>query len=166
MRLRKRELVDGLGWDLVTTGEIERDEFDNADAIYCLIREGSEVVGCFRAIRCDRPYLARTKFPSLAHHRPYPVHALAWEVSRITVAANRRRFTTSMFLYAAMFHFGQCQEAVSLCGFVDLNHERLFARLGVETERYGEPTEIGRDRLGRPLVVVAGELPLRRQGGL
>lgn len=40
-----------------------------------------------------------------------------------------------------------------------------MTRIGIVTDLLGPPSEIGVDRFGRPIVVVAGELPLRLQGG-
>lgn len=165
-RFRHTELVEHLGWDLRSIDGVEQDEFDNDDAVHCLIRSQGELVGYFRAIRGDRPYLAETKFPALATLKPYPKHALAWEISRITVRRSDRRFEAALHVYSTMIWFGRQHGALSLCGFVDLNHERLFARAGLVTERYGEPATIGSDRFGRPITVVAGEIPLPRQSGV
>lgn len=165
-RFRRIELVEGLGWNLPVVGELEHDEFDNPDAVHCLIRSDGDLVGYFRAIRCDLPYLALTKFPGLATRKPYPRHALAWEVSRIAVRSSERRFEAALHLYSTMIWFARALGAVSLCGFVDLNHERLFARAGLLTERYGEPETIGQDRFGRPITVVAGEIPVPQQSGV
>jgi hypothetical protein len=54
---------------------------------------------------------------------------------------------------------------VSLVAFADLAKERLVTRIGITTDLLGPPAEIGQDRAGRAIVVVAGELPLRLQGG-
>lgn len=40
-----------------------------------------------------------------------------------------------------------------------------MGRAGLATERYGEPTTIGNDRFGRPIKVVAGEIPFPKQSG-
>lgn len=166
LSFRKRVLVDGLGWGLSVRGGLERDEFDCGDTIHCGIVSGGELTACFRAIRTDRPYLARSKFPQLATKRAYPSHPLAWEISRFAVSESHRRFETAMLTYSAMFYFARARNAVSLVAFSDLSHERLLGRIGVATERFGEPLEIGSDAFGRPVVVVAGEIPIPLQRGM
>ena len=136
-RFRRIELVEGLGWDLTVIDGREVDEFDNADALHCLIRSEGEIVGYFRTIRTDRPYLAATKFPALATLRPYPSSPIAWELSRIAVKSSERRFETALHLYSTMMQVVGRRGGLAICGFVDTNHERLFGRAGLITERYG-----------------------------
>lgn len=165
LSFRKQVLVDRLGWRLAVNGDEERDEFDDGNAVHCGIFADDSLVACFRAIRCDHPYLGYSRFPELATHRDYPRHPFAWEISRFAVAESHRRFEVCLLNYAAMFHFAKVRSAVSLVAFCDLSHERLLARIGIVTERFGEPLHIGTDSAGRPIRVVAGEIPIGRQGG-
>jgi len=165
LKFRKQVLVDRLGWKLAVNGCEERDTFDDSNAVYCGIFSGSSLAACFRAIRCDQPYLGAAKFPELATFRDYPKHPFAWEISRFAVAESCRRFEVCLLNYAAMFYFAKVRSAVSLVAFCDLSHERLLARIGIVTERFGEPMQIGTDTDGRPIKVVAGEIPLARQSG-
>ena len=166
LAFRKRVLVDVLGWDLCVYGTHERDEFDTEATIHCGVFSGNEMIACFRAIRCDDPYLGLSKFPQLATRRAYPRHAFAWEISRFAVADSARRFEAALMNYAAMFEFARNRGAVSLVAFCDLSHERLLGRIGIITERFGDALDIGLDRQGRPIRVVAGEIPLQRQAGV
>lgn len=166
LAFRKRVLVDVHGWNLSVNGVVERDEFDTADTVHCGVFAGPDLVACFRAIRCDRPYLGYSKFPQLAVARGYPKHAFAWEISRFAVMGNARRFAAALLNYSAMFHFARAQGAVSLVAFCDLSHERLLGRIGIVTERYGPPMEIDINRAGRPVEVIAGEIPMPRQSGV
>ena len=166
LAFRKRVLVDALGWDLPVHGSLERDEFDTEAAIHGAVLSGGEIIACFRAIRCDDPYLGLSKFPQLATRRAYPRHAFAWEISRFAVAESARRFEAALMNYAAMFQFARNRGAVSLVAFCDLSHERLLGRIGIVTERFGDALVIGVDRGGRPIRVVAGEIPLQRQAGV
>lgn len=166
LAFRKRVLVDVLGWDLPVTGTEERDEFDTADTVHCGVFAGQDLVACFRAIRCDRPYLGLSKFPQLAEVRAYPMHPFAWEISRFAVVETQRRFAAALLNYSAMFHFARTRRAVSLVAFCDLSHERLLNRIGILTERFGRPIDIGIDSGGRPIRVIAGEIPISRQSGM
>lgn len=165
MRFRKRILVDRYGWNLRIAGDLERDEFDTDEAVHGAIFEGPEIKACFRLSRTDFPYLAREQFGHLATNKPYPQSSAVWEISRLAVAEDRRPFETVLYTYSAIFHFARSRGAASLVAFADLAKERLVTRIGIVTDLLGPPTEIGKDRFGRPIVVVAGELPLRLQGG-
>jgi len=165
LHFRKRILVDRYGWDLAVSGDIERDEFDTDAAVHGAIYDGEAIKACFRLIRTDYPYLAREKFPHLATSKPYPQSSAIWEISRLALAEDKRPFETLLYAYSAIFDFARRRGAVSLVAFADLAKERLVNRIGIVTDLLGPPVEIGSDRFGRPIVVVAGELPLRLQGG-
>lgn len=159
-RLRKRVLIDLHGWHLECRDELERDEFDNPNTIYCAIFRAGKLIGSFRAIRSDHPYLALVKFAELATDRPYVRSALSWEVSRLVVAPDQQRFETSLLVYAAMFHLLRLKGGRSVVGFCDVAHQRLLERIGIETRPYGQAVEIGVSTKGLPIFVIAGEMPL------
>lgn len=166
---RRALFIEALGWDLACDARGgERDQFDTDAAVHLALLEeeggADRIVGSFRALRTDGPYLCRAVFPGLAAERAYPVAADAWEISRFGVApgAGRRIALTT---YALMFDFARRRRARALVALADLTYERFLAGLGVATERYGPPGIVGRDRQGRELWAVAGEIPLARQGG-
>lgn len=163
LRFRKNKFVDTLGWPLAASDFMERDEFDRPDTVHCGLFEGEEVVGCFRAIRTDRPYLASTKFPQLANTMAYPAQPVSWEISRLGVLSGGKAFGRSMNCYAAMFHFALEMRAFSLVAFCDVGHERLLRRIGIRTRRFGEPELISHDEVGRPISAVAGEIVIAHQ---
>ena len=165
LRFRKRILVDRLGWRLHVENGQECDEFDTPHAVHCAVLSGDEIIACFRAIRTDRPYLARSKFPFLATTHPYPVNPLIWEISRLAVSETARPFEVLLYAYSAVFHFARIRGAISLVAFAEVAKERLVTRIGIKTKLLGDPAEIGTDAYGRPILCVAGELPLRDQGG-
>lgn len=165
MRFRKRILVDRYGWDLGVQGELERDEYDSEGAVHGAILDGDEVKACFRLIRSDFPYLAREKFARLATERAFPQSPAVWEISRLALAEDMRPFETLLYAYSAIFHFARSRGAASLVAFADVAKHRLVTRIGIVVDLLGAPQEIGRDRFGRAIVAVAGELPLRRQNG-
>ncbi|MFG1417150.1 acyl-homoserine-lactone synthase [Xanthobacter sp. V0B-10] len=159
LEFRKGVFVDRLGWKLNVVDGLERDEFDHSGTLHCALLRGAQVVGAFRAIRCDRPYLSAFVFPKLAQSEPYPSTWDAWEISRFAVVDR----VASWPLYAAMLNFGWARQARALVALVDLGHERMLGRLGIKVHRYGDPASVGTDRDGRPIVAVAGEIPLREQ---
>jgi N-acyl-L-homoserine lactone synthetase len=157
-RFRTRLFIDELGWSLPTEKGLERDQFDTDKAVYCALMHGDEVVGCFRAIRCDVPYLANTVFPHLATTRAYPTSPDAIEISRLGVLPGHH--AASARLYSLMVRFAFSQNASRLVAIAELSHERLLNKIGLETVRYGKVSIVGFKDDGTWILAVAGEIPL------
>lgn len=167
-RFRKALFIDVLNWDLAATGEFERDEFDTAETVHGALHLGNDLIGGFRAIRCDQPYLGRCVFPELASDRPYPQTASSWEISRFGVLPHvdrRHRLMAARVNYAAMFRFAQLRQAESLVAIADLTYERFLSSLGIETERFGSPQLCAADASGNSFLLVAGQIPIPRLSG-
>jgi acyl homoserine lactone synthase len=159
-RFRKALFVDERGWNIQIESGREVDEFDTAATIYCALLSERTIVGSFRAIRCDGPYLAKASFSSLAATRPYPSRRDFWEISRFGVP--RQHKSAGLLLYAVMFHFAELRGAKALVAVADLGHERVLRKIGVKTRRYGPPVWVGNEN-GARMQVVAGEIPLAEQ---
>lgn len=157
-RFRHDLFVGELGWSLPGVKGSERDAFDSPDATYCALMSGNQIVGCFRAIPCDRPYLAREVFPYMAKHRPYPTTNEFIEVSRLGVLASYRR--ASPLLYSLMLRYGVASGAKGLVALADLAHERHLNRMRLHTVRYGSAQIVGFREDGGWLLAVAGEIPI------
>jgi acyl homoserine lactone synthase len=157
-RFRHALFVRELGWSLAAGKDFERDEFDTDAAIYCGLWGDAEMIGGFRAIACDRPYLARMVFPHMATRRTFPVSARYIEISRFGVLAAHRRAST--LLYSLMVRFGLARHATALVALADPAHERLLNRIGLSTSRYGEIQIVGFREDGRWILAVAGEIPM------
>jgi N-acyl-L-homoserine lactone synthetase len=158
-RLRKRLFVDHCGWMLSTIGEVERDQFDTWYTEHCLLFCGSDLVGGFRAIRTDYPYLTQSIFPQLAVRR-FPNRRNVWEISRFGVLPAAAEARSTRLNYALMFRFAELRGAEALVAMADLGYERFLQRMDIGTRRFGPPQIIGVDSRGRPLTAVAGEIPL------
>ena len=163
-RFRKGLFVDRLGWELTVEDGRERDQFDTDAAVHCALFEGRQVIGGFRAIRTDHDYLAQTVFPYLASLKPYPRQRNAWEISRFGVSPGGG-VRPALLNYALMFRFAHTRQAAILVAVANLQHERLLARFGVRTRRYGPPQVVGETEDGSPMLAVAGEIPVREQTG-
>jgi acyl homoserine lactone synthase len=162
---RKKLFVDTLAWKLPVRRGREIDAFDTGSAVYCGLFRGSELIGGFRAIRTDEPYLARSIFPQLAVFAPYPSRPDVWEISRFGVLPSEAGSETARILYSLMFRFAFLARASALVALADLRYERFLRHLGIRTRRYGPPQVIGTDENGMPLCVVAGEISLGAQAG-
>lgn len=163
LAFRKVKFCDELAWPLQHENGRESDEFDTSNALYCALIERDAVVGCFRAIRTDYPYLAQTKFPELADKNGYPNSVNSYEITRLAVESGPGGVTRSVNCYAALLYFARELNLTSLVAFCDTTHERLLNRIGIETKRFGRPRTIGQDLRGRNITVVAGEIVLGKQ---
>jgi N-acyl-L-homoserine lactone synthetase len=159
-RLRKRLFVDQCGWLLKTVGDLERDQFDVWYTEHCLLFHGSDLIGGFRAIRTDHPYLTQAVFPQLAVRR-FPNRRTVWEISRFGVLPNAAA-RSARLNYALMFRFAELRGAEALVAVADLTYERFLQRMNIRTRRFGPPQVIGVDRSGAPLTALAGEIPLNK----
>jgi N-acyl-L-homoserine lactone synthetase len=160
-RLRKRLFVDQCGWMLNTIGDLERDQFDVWYTEHCLLFRGPDLVGGFRAIRTDYPYLTRSVFPQLAVRR-FPNRRTVWEISRFGVLPSAAEARTARLNYALMFRFAELRGAEALVAVADLTYERFLLRMNIRTRRFGPPQVIGVDRHGVELTAVAGEIPINK----
>lgn len=164
-RFRKRIFVDEHGWQLRCEADgREVDEFDTAQAVHVALSDGRGLVGTFRALRADGPYLVQSKFPQLARSRPFPFGRDVWEISRFAVDP-RAGHAAAPANYAVMFRFAHLRQARALIALADLRYERFLSHLGVVSRRYGVPERIGTDQHGRPVIGLAGEIPITEQGG-
>ncbi len=159
LRLRKRLFVDQCGWMLSTVGDVERDQFDAWYTEHCLLFCGPDLVGGFRAIRTDFPYLTQSIFPQLAVRR-FPNRRNVWEISRFGVLPVATEARSTRLNYALMFRFAELRGAEALVAMADLGYERFLQRMDIRTRRFGPPQVIGIDSRGRPLAALAGEIPI------
>lgn len=163
LRLRHKLFVEACGWELASRGGLERDEFDTGLTEHCLLFRGCKLIGGFRAVRTDRPYLSATIFPQLASFKPYPRRPDVWEISRFGVLPVARRFEAARMNYALMFRFAELRQAVALVATADLPYERFLAGLGIRSRRFGAPQVVGSDRDGCDIMAIAGEIPISEQ---
>ena len=162
---RKRLFVDRLRWKLETAGNLEVDEFDGGCAMYAALYEMGVLVGTFRIIRTDEPYLAEVVFPNLAVTRGYPKSPESYEISRFGVWPSASITRHAPILYALMFHFALVRRATSLVAVTDLIHERYLARRNIRTRRFGMPVGLTSVDGIHHFRVVAGEIPIAKQQG-
>lgn len=157
-RFRHQLFVQELGWSLETRNSLECDEFDTEHAVYCALLAERRMIGCFRAISCDRPYLAQQKFPHMASLRPYPTLPDHLEISRLGVLSGYRAASAS--LYSLMVRVALARKATALVALAELSHERHLNRIGLRTQRYGDRQIVGFRDDGGWILGVAGEIRL------
>jgi N-acyl-L-homoserine lactone synthetase len=162
-RFRKALFIDTLKWNLTSNSQCEVDQFDQPYTIYAALYRERRLIGTFRAIRSDNPYLAEALFPHLATTRAYPKRHDTWEISRFGVWPTEARSGAGNVLYALMFHFALIRSVSSLVAVTDLVHEKYLSRIGVKTRRFGKPQPYGLSDGSKTRQLVVGEIPIRRQ---
>jgi N-acyl-L-homoserine lactone synthetase len=157
-KFRTNLFIDQLGWSLPMDNGIERDQFDTGNATYCVLLHGGDVVGGFRAIPCNCPYLAKIVFPHLATLVSYPTTDDALEISRFGIASDHPE--ASFKLYSLMVRLALVRNVRSLVAIAELSHERLLNKIGLKTVRYGDTHIVGFTHDGSWILAVAGEIPI------
>lgn len=93
-RERKCVFVDLLKWNVpVVDGELEIDEFDDANAIYLIVcdpSDGNRHLASMRLLRTDRPHILGDIFPELCDG-PVPRSSSIYEVTRLCMSPRRRK---------------------------------------------------------------------------
>ena len=162
---RKRLFVDIYQWDLECDKDKEQDAFDTPYTVYAALYHEKTMIGTFRGIRTDRPYLSVWAFPQLAQDRAYPRRHDIWEISRFGVLSKGRSERYAFLNYALMFHFAHGVGARSLVATAEPSYERFLSQIGIESRRYGSPQTIGHSLSGKPITALAGEIPVSAQTG-
>ncbi len=160
---RKKLFVDHLKWSLHTTEQFEVDQFDTTSSAYAALFRDDTLIGCFRAIRTDEPYLAEVVFPELAVTKPYPKSPRSFEISRFGVLPSRLAGKDAAVLYALMFHFALLRRSRSLVAVTDLFHERYLAKRQIRSRRFGPPRQYAASNETPSFTLVAGEIPIGMQ---
>ena len=147
-RLRFNVFRERLRWDIPTENEQERDDYDNCNPVFIMVRdEEGNVIGCCRLLPTTGPYMLKNTFPKLLGSQSSPVATNIWEISRFAVNKNARGGFGFSSVPASMI----C-EVVSYALKNNLQHyvfvttvafERMLRRMGVHCERFSEPQQIG-----------------------
>lgn len=146
-RLRHEVLVKRLGWNLNSSNGLERDQFDNENAVYLVIQnDRQEVLSSCRLTRSDKPNLLNDVFPFLVEYAPLPNSTSVWEASRVVNTPCKdtlRSFPGCPNVRGALFcgiiEFGLAAGIQYLVSVSDLRIERLLRLSGWKVERLGRP---------------------------
>ena len=87
-RLRHKVFKKRLGWDVEDHGGLEKDRFDEEDAVYVLVRgRNSSVSGCWRLLPTTGPNMLKDIFPQLLRGESKSMSQFSnvWELSRFAV---------------------------------------------------------------------------------
>lgn len=163
-RLRARIFKGRLGWDVVTTGGRETDEFDALKPTYLLaISSASAVVGCARLLPASGPNMIEALFPDLVRSGAFKPHPAMIESSRFCVdtsldegRAGGSLHDATLTMFAGIIEWSMANGYRQIVTGTDLRIERILNRAGWPMSRIGEPRKIGET------TAIAGMLPADR----
>lgn len=152
-RLRYQVFHEDLGWRVPIRNALELDEFDR-QAVHCAVLCDDIVVGSWRALPTDQPYLLETTFPGLLVP-PLPKSSTVWEISRFAVMPNSSfRREVGRLLVREAVAFGRDREATRLIAVTDPFFERFVRSCGLLIQRIGGPRIVGSGKRGPVSAVV------------
>lgn len=151
-QLRHKVFYEQLKWDVSSVNGREIDEYDDADAAYCVVTDESEKVlfGTWRFRPSTEKNMLKDLFPQLLDGNPYPAADDVWEISRLAVDHDKFPTTTPGFGMVSLAIFA------GTCEFMLQNNiSRMLqatippviqsvAKMGFDTYPMGEPQMMGR----------------------
>jgi acyl homoserine lactone synthase len=149
-RLRHAVFSERLHWDVNSENGMERDQFDQCDPVYVLVKEDSgDVVGMSRLLPTTGPYMMKDIFPQLLHGEPAPRNPTVWEISRFAFARSKPRAQGFGFseiplrILETAIKFGRNNGIHYYVAVVSTAIERMLRNMGLELTRFGAPVRIG-----------------------
>ncbi|MFT7008193.1 MAG: N-acyl-L-homoserine lactone synthetase [Colwellia sp.] len=144
-RLRNDTFKTRLGWEVSSENGLEKDGFDKLDVCHIAMTDQKDhVVGCWRALPTQGPYMLRNVFPQLLRGEYCPDQSDIWEISRFTVdkefGANTNKLVSDSTarLVKSFYDFAKHKGIKSYVLVTTVACERILRCLGVKTRRMGD----------------------------
>jgi acyl homoserine lactone synthase len=147
-RLRARIFNERMGWEVSMLSGMEVDGYDALDPYYMLIRGASgHVLGCWRLLPTEGPYMLKDTFPQLLHGKAAPQAGETWELSRFAIdTAGPQGFGFTGLALEAMRQVVAFGHSMGIKNYVTVTTtpvERLLKKAGIAMHRFGPPMRIG-----------------------
>ena len=145
-RLRHRVFCDCMGWEIPATDLLEYDDLDDR-AVHGAALENGRVVGYWRALRTDGPYLLEQHFARLFQNGDLPKSERIWEISRFAIAPGHleKRHIGTALCYSIIAHAHRT-DAEAVIAVTEPYLERFIRSCGIDLTRTTGPTVVGRAR--------------------
>jgi N-acyl-L-homoserine lactone synthetase len=158
-RLRHRVFKENMHWDIPTIDMLDIDEFD-LNSIHCAALLDGKLVGCWRALRTDKPYLLEKYFDQFKGAYRYPKSSRIWEVSRFAIEPEiRQRRRVGIALAHAFVEFGFRQDAFEIIGITEPQFEMFLSRSGLLLKTVAGPELVGKSG-DKPVYAVITSCPI------
>lgn len=149
---RKQVFVDLLGWEVPHDGVEERDEFDDDDAVYLVVRDPGtgDHLASVRLLRTDRRHILGDLFPELCAAPP-PVGPDIREITRFCLApgiGRRARLAARAQLVRAFVEYALLSGIRAYTGVAQLSWLTQILAAGWDVRPLGLPQRIGGELLG------------------
>jgi acyl homoserine lactone synthase len=163
--LRAAVFRERLEWDVATTDNGERDEYDDLKPTYILaITSDGRVVGCARLLPALGPTMLQQTFPQLLASGSLSASATMIESSRFCVDTSLsvgrgggHLHLATLTMFAGIIEWSMANDYNEIVTATDLRFERILNRAGWPLTRLGDPVAIGNT------VAIAGILPADRR---
>ena len=182
--LRAKVFKDRLGWEVPVRWGMEIDDYDALEPLYMLMREGDAVtrngaaqgggvlLGCWRLLPTEGPYMLKDSFRVLLHGQAPPCDPRIWELSRFALATDCDApfgfSALTLESIAEIIDYGHVSGIDAYVTVTTVAIERLLRRAGVVTRRFGPAVQIGVEKAVALSVDVAATYaavaPSRRAG--
>jgi acyl homoserine lactone synthase len=163
--------VRRLGWSLPLIDGVERDQYDNDNSVYFLVRDVSNnITACARMLPTVVPYMLEEVFPGLLGDHPAPHDPAVWELSRF--AANLRRSgegralslsQPTLDLLESVLEYGRGHGVKRVALVASIGIERLLLRAGFDVHRFGRPAPTENGLIVALYIEVPAERPSRER---
>jgi acyl homoserine lactone synthase len=147
-RLRAKVFGERMGWEVAILSGMEIDGYDALSPYYMLVHgASSELLGCWRILPTQGPYMLKDTFPELLHGQSAPEEARVWELSRFAMVSGADgHFAFTELVLDAMRELEKFAGRMGITRFVTVTTtsvERMMKRTGIEMHRFGPPMRIG-----------------------
>ncbi len=147
---RHEIFVGRLGWSLPLLDGLERDQYDNEQAVYFVDRdEVGNVTGCARLLPTTASYMLPELFTELLGGRPPPRDPAVWELSRFAASVRQSRegrvlslSQQTLDLLEAICDFARRHAAMRLLLVTSVASERLLLRARFDVHRLAAPVQM------------------------
>jgi acyl homoserine lactone synthase len=149
--LRARVFHGRMGWEVAVLDGMEIDGYDALDPHYMVIRNSeNRLVGCWRMMPTDGPYMLKDTFPELLEGTPAPQNERIWELSRFAIETESDgNFGFAGRAIEAMREIVTFADDHGIDKYVTVTTtaiERLLRHTGVEISRIAAPKQVGVER--------------------
>lgn len=158
--LRAKVFGSRLGWEVTTTCDGERDEYDDLHPTYILATKSGTICGCARLLPAAGPTMLQDTFPQLLGEGRLATHSGMIESSRFCVDTSLQAgregghlHLVTLSMFAGIIEWSMANGYSEIVTATDLRFERILKRAGWPMTRLGEPSGIGNT------MAVAGSLP-------
>jgi acyl homoserine lactone synthase len=147
---RHEVFIRRLGWSLPLLEGIERDRYDNEQAVYFVVRdEDGNITACARLLPTTASYMLPDLFTELLGGQPAPRDPAVWELSRFATSVRNTRegrilslSQPTLDLLEAVIEFARQRSVKRLLLVTSIAIERLLLRAAFDVHRLAAPVRM------------------------